>query len=263
MGNAEQMVFDFSGSNMKPMDIKRALLGWLLTQKPDGLAVSVPTRFSKYRVDIAAFWSSRGRRRLRPAKTALIEILHDRKSFWPSISGKDDLHSLLKEKKALKAELETRIRSEEPYLRDSDMLFEDMENWDYKSSHNKEYHKCLKEMEKIEKAVYKGSRFERLRAAGVADCLYLAAPAGSVRQHDMAEGWGLLYVAPDMGVSLICEAECRPCKDADRLHLIQNIAASAKSSVLFSFGVRETAGPRPGPEFTPVPRRRRSRGASA
>ncbi len=247
-------------SEYKPLELKRAALGWLVTQKPDAIGVMVPTRISKYCADIAAFWSVGKRGKLLPKKTLIIETRNNREECWPDCSRHEGLLNQLKEAKELKREIEAKIRRNEPGLKDTDNLFNEYESWRYKESKNREYHRCLKEIDKLERAVYNGSFFEQLRRAEVADYLYLAVPEDTVHADELADSWGLIYVKPDLSAELVKTAEFWDCPVERKMHLAQNIAITCRKSILFSMGIREGASSIP--FFTPIPHRRRGKALS-
>jgi hypothetical protein len=243
-------------SPFRPQNMKRAILGWILTEKPSGVGVNVPTRVSKFCADVAAFWSSPGKKRLmQPDKTVIVEIRRTREQCWPDCSRQEELLPLLIEQKELKKSLETEIRQTEPELKDSDTLFPEYATWRYSESKNKKYHRCLKQTEKIEHALYKGSRFEQIRRAHVADFLYLAVPEGTVHPNELADGWGLINIKSDLSAQIVKEAETWDCPTSNRLHLVQNIAASSSNSLFFSFGVNKRKDG--SAYFTRIPKRRR------
>lgn len=245
-------------SPFKPQNMKRAILGWLLSLKPSGAGICVPTRVSKFCADVAAFWSSPGKKRLmQPTRTVIVEIRRTREQCWPDCSRQEELLPLLIEQKELRRSLETEIRKTEPELKDSDTLFPEYESWRYAESKNRNYRHCLRQIEKIEHALYEGSRFEQIRRAHVADFLYLAVPEGTVNPNELADGWGLINIKSDLSAQLVKEAESWNCPVANRLHLAQNIAASSRDTLFFAFGIR--AGKDGKPKFSPIPKRRRNK----
>ena len=245
-------------SPFKPQNMKRAVLGWLLSLKPSGAGIAVPTRVSKFCADVAAFWSSPGKKRLmQPTRTVIVEIRRTREQCWPDCSRQEELLPLLIEQKELRSSLETEIRKTEPELKDSDTLFPEYESWRYAESKNRNYHRCLRQIEKIEHALYEGSRFEQIRRAHVADFLYLAVPEGTVNPNELADGWGLINIKSDLSAHLVKEAESWNCPVANRLHLAQNIAASSRDTLFFAYGIR--AGRDGNPKFSPIPKRRRNK----
>ena len=116
-------------------------------------------------------------------------------------------------------------------------LFPEIEYWNYEGTVNPEYKPCLAKLAEFESALYRGSRFERIREGAVANELYLAVPAGLIRPDELAEGWGLLSVSNDLSVEVVCEAVHFDCPGEHMLHLSQNIAASSLRDVLFSHGI--------------------------
>ena len=258
-----QLSFDFSAQtaaasdknsvqSLSPLEMRRAALGWVAAQKPSGIAAGVPTRIQRYKADVAAFWSLPHKNLLRPDKTLIVEIRPSREHCWPDCSRKEELLPQLRSQKDLKAQLQAEIRKTEPELKDTDCLFDEYESWSYQLSRNKTYHKCCRKIENLEHALYQGSRFEQIRRAHVADYLYLAVPSGAVHPHELADGWGLLYIMPDRTVKEIKKADTWDCPFDNKLHLVQNLAASAQENVLFSYGLRINA--KGEPRFTPIPR---------
>ena len=240
---------------MKLFNIKQALLGWLLQQEPTGIGIRVPTRISRYLADIAAFWSSPVNKLLTPYQTMIIEIRHDREACWPDCADKELLLSLLCEAKNNKTELEARIQREEPELVDTNVLFEEYRDWNYHESKNSYYHDICRKVEKLEHAIYKGSRFEMIRTGQVADLLYLAVPENSVTVEEVADGWGLLYFNAQGKVTEIKPAENWNCSAKKRHHLIQNIATINSQDMLFKNGIRRTKNSTV--SFTKAPKCRR------
>jgi hypothetical protein len=265
MNSSGQLIFDFSSkeppppppviADMKYSYIKRAVLGWTITQKPTGLGEKVPTRFSRYQADIAAFWSVPRKKMLHPARTVIVELRNHREKCWPDCSNKDELLPKLKLLKEQKHIFEAEIRRTEPELRDSDTLFDEFDLWDYDKSKNTEYQKCRKQIEQTEHALYTGSRFEQIRCAHVANELYLAVPENAVHPHELADGWGLLYIGDNFEVTVEKPAAIRDCPEINKFHLIQKIASSNVKSALFANGI--TISGTGNPVYTPLPHRRR------
>ncbi|MBN1865376.1 MAG: hypothetical protein JW808_10780 [Victivallales bacterium] len=247
-----------SGQHMRDFDLKRAVLAWLLPQSPSGVGLRVPTRVSRFRADMAAFWSLPAKKRLlQPVRTLIVETRLDRDDCWPDCSRQEELLPLLVVQKELKLAIEAEIRAKEPSLRDSDTLFTEFESWRYSESRNRRYRSCLKKIEELERALYNGSRFEQIRRAHVADYLYLAVPEGTVKPHELADGWGLINITPDLEAKVARQAESWNCQVANRLHLAQQIAASSRDALFFSMGLR--AGKDGEVLYSPPPRRRIAR----
>lgn len=245
-------------------EIVRAVIRWLLLGGIHGLAVGVPTRVKRYRADVAGFWNHAGKladgvevnKLLVPSQTVVVECRTGRAACWPDCAASNVLLPRLRELKTERQTLEAEIQQREPELRESSGLFDEYSEWNYSGSTNKQYHRVRRDIEKTEKALYKGTRFESLRAAGVADYLYLAVPEYAVHPHELADGWGLLWVSESLSVTVAGPAEDRKCSPGKRFHLVQNIASAALGSVLFAYGIRQISADY---QFGPMPRRRRIR----
>lgn len=223
-------------------DLQRASLAWLASLNPTAAAMRVPTRLAKFRAGAAAFWSSPGRHRLlQPDLTVVVEARLSRDDCWPECSDTEVILPSYRECQANRRSLEESIRKNEPFLLDSDVLFPEIEYWNYGETQNPEYKPCLEKLAEFESALYRGSRFERIRQGEVANELYLAVPEGLIDPDELAEGWGLLYVSPDMHVELIRKAAHYECPQEHMLHLSQNIAASSLRDVLFAHGIYQEA----------------------
>ena len=244
--------------------IVRAVIRWLLVDGIHGVAVGVPTRVKRYRADVAGFWNRTAKladgldsnKLLVPSQTVVVECRTNREACWPDCAASKTLLPRLRDLKTERSALESVIQRNEPELRESSGLFDEYSDWNYSRSTNKRYHRIRREIEKAEQALYKGSRFESLGSAGVADYLYLAVPERAVHPHELADGWGLLWVAADLSVTVMGRAEDRKCTPGKRFHLVQNIASAALGSLLFAYGIREVAD---GYQLGPMPRRRRIR----
>lgn len=236
---------------------RRAVIAWLLNRNPAGIATAVPTRQVKFKADVAAFWLQSQKGKSVPSETAIVEFRHTREECWPDCANCNELLEQLIAERAKRTELETEIRRTEPELRDCDTLFEEFQSWNYNLSSSKQYHKCRKKVESIEHALYKGSKFEQLRRAHVADYHYLAVPEGLVRPEEIALDWGLLYVSDSLAVKTVKEATKRDCTQVNRTHLVMNIAASGLKDILFANGLHPLKSG--DIVYTALPRRRRKR----
>lgn len=235
------LIFNSERENKRSLEQLRqrqAVICWMLEREPTGIAVNVPTRISRFRAEIGAFWSEPDSRRvLSPVKTMAVEIRFERDECWPDVSNKNELLVELKKLESHRNDLEQVIRLKEPELRAGDTLFSEFEEWNYENSRNQDYHRCLKMLEKTRKALYAGSLFEQLRSANVIDYLYLAVPCGLVSPDELANGWGLLYINPDLTVSEVKKAKAEETTAKGKMHFVQNIATAAMKNVLFSCGV--------------------------
>ncbi len=248
--------------DLKIRDIRRGAIVWLFGQRIDGIGISVPTRVKRFQADLAGFWNqpsqstrSRGLTQVMiPTRSIIVECRTGRADCWPDPARSSALLPELKNLKRDRLELEKEIREQEPELRETSTLFDEYSEWNYEGSENSQYRELAKQIQKIEAAVYKGTRFESMRDAEVADLLYLAVPEKTVHPHELADDWGLLWVDAKFNVTLVADAETRNCAPENRFHLVQNIASANTRSVLFSLGIYERSGKF---QLGPVPRRRR------
>ena len=207
-----------SAGSARRQAIRRAALRWLeQTAPPTGVATHVITRIQRARADVAAFWSAPVRneacegpeRVLVPAHTAIIQCYAEREECWPDCARSQEMLPKLKALKAEMTEVEAQIRKEEPGLRDTNALFEEYAVWRYEDSHNRRYQRLRRAISRVERSLYDGTSFERIRSAQLADHLYLAVPAGLVEPAELADGWGLLWVEDDLAVRVMVEAQER------------------------------------------------------
>ena len=248
---------DKPSTNLSPKDQRRAIVGWLAAQKPNSIGLSVPTRVSRYKADVAAFWSEVKGKLLSPSKTMIVEVRSSREACWPDCSKAAGISAMLAEYKTQRTALQTQIRDTESNLRDMDTLFEEFQIWNYSQSTNPEYKECCKKIEEVEEALYKGTRFQQITDAEVANLLYLAVPKGEITVHEIADHWGLLYINEDMSIEVVQHAKSRNCNQDNQLHLVQNIARATYNSMLFAQGIQQSAEEEA--VYTPIPRRRRAK----
>ena len=139
-------------------------------------------------------------------------------------------------------------------MRATDTLFDEYTEWYYEKTENSDYHQVCRDIRKLEDALYKGSRFEAINSAKLADFCYLAVPENVVHPHELASNWGLIWVREDKTLEIITPALNQHCSQGSQLHLIQNIAIAASENVYFANGIIEKDGVI---HFLRPPRRRR------
>ncbi len=239
-------LFFFSEDFLPVGVMRRAVAAFLAEQGPAGLAMHVPARISKYRADVAAFWteySGRGRNQLaRVIRTVAVDIFTSRDDCMPECAEAAELARELRSLRLLRFEMERQIREKEPWLAVDGELFPEFRTFDYSASGNEEYRKLMRKHSRLQHALFKGSRLEHVRSAGVADYLYIAVPAGEVQPEDIADGWGLLHILPDGRVKVARVASRQQCTVESRLHLALNIASRSMDSVLFREGIELEKG---------------------
>ncbi len=242
-------------------ELRQAVLGFLAARGASALAAEV--RLHRLRGILgaaSAVIEPAGKKRLNRAKSVtVVEFYTDRAACMPDCAGHDSMLDKLRELEQRKMELEAAIRRDEPHLKISGDLFADGEcaNYDYRASKLHPYAALLRTIERSRHALFRGSRMENIRRANAADYLYLAVPENLVKPHELAPGWGLIYVMDDLSCVVAAEAPCQReyVADAARNHLALNIARAAMDNVLLANGVRFTGEV----EFFAVPRRRKLR----
>ncbi len=262
---AEQLMFDLTSPEAKSrtpaerkayrqrFEFRRAALKWLLeTGRPTAAALDVVTRISKFHADIAAFWSQPVRnvldegpnQILRPVRTAIVQCCLTRAECWPDCVRSQELLPKLCQLKEQAQAAEAEIRRNEPELRDGASLFEEYAVWRYEDTANPEYHRLRRAIAKTEHAIYRGSQFERIRQAALADQLYLAVPEGLIQPRELADGWGLLWIRDDLQVTVAQPPEMRNCLDSNRMHLVQNMASASADAMRCLVGLQGHSGGR-------------------
>lgn len=240
---------------IRPELLRQAALAFLTAQNPDAAALTVPVRRYKYQVAAAALWLETGAKQKNCRKTAIVEVYDRRDRCFANCAERNKLLDAIHQLRQDRADLEEEIRRTEPHLADTDDLFSEYRTWHYERSANPRYRKLMQQMERLQHAIYRGSRLEHIRCANVADYLYLAVPEGELLQDECAAGWGLIYIYPDGSLKLIRPAEPQKCTENGRQLLAWNIAAAAMSDVLFSHGIHRSA--ETGISISRPPRRRR------
>ncbi|MDR0931450.1 MAG: hypothetical protein LBM70_00300 [Victivallales bacterium] len=219
-------------------DFYQLCVGFLASLSPDAIATDVPARRYKYKTAAAGFWRNNLSRNREVVRTAVIVFLDRLDNCFCDCAEPqkllDAIHAMRNDKERLEAE----IRDAEPELAATDDLFGEFRSWDYASSKNPAYLKLLRKLEKLQRALHRGNRLERIRRAAVADLCFLAVPAGLIAPDEIANDWGLVYLNDDRTFTLIRDAELQDAISAKNRQLFaQNIAVAATNAVLFMEGV--------------------------
>lgn len=200
--------------------LQRATLAWLaLHEAPTGVAVNVPIRKARTKVDIAAMWCpqpstdvSKRRNAMRlPAMRSAVFLCHTRREdCWPECSQRQDI---AKERTAIQAMIESQqaaIRTKEPHLREGNVLFAEFASWNYQRSSDEHYHRLCERVAALDRMLYQGTRIERLAEAQAANQFYLVVPQRCVMPQELRDGWGLLWLDNKGRLELIKAAPEHP-----------------------------------------------------
>jgi hypothetical protein len=204
----------FSMETPTHKSLKSAAVRLLLANGCVAAAAEVSCPIARHRVDAAGYLdplSKKPRRasiaedssltpiltRGERARTIIVECKQSRADF---LSDRADALALRERRahlEAVRAAIEDRILKVcEPELRQTgSSLFPDLERWDFAKSRLASYRSVLRDLAAVDKQLHGSSKFWRLAHYRLADALYIAAPLGMLRPHELPRGWGLLEVS--------------------------------------------------------------------
>ena len=242
---------------LRPRDYQQLAFGFLCSLAPDGVAEHVAIRASKPVVAAAGFWRPESGRRMDAVRSAAVVMYLDKALCFADCAGQEELLEELSTLNDRREEMEAAIRVSEPELAASDDLFNEFRTWNYDESHNREYHRVRRRIDRIMRDLNAGSRLERIRRAGVADLCYLAVPAGLVDPAAIPAPWGVVELGPGRTFTVTRPAAIQDNVTPEgRCRLALNIAQAASGAVKFASGVEELRSG--GIVYHAPPRRRRS-----
>lgn len=217
-------------------NIKRAALSFLASLSPDALAEDVPVRYRKYIVDGAAFWSRSGKKgKVEVYRTAIADVIL--KEEASGMIGDQQILPLLEEAKNTLSLIEERLRKEDPAVKVRDSLFAEDDRWDYSKTKDPAYRETLARIKELEKNLFAGTKFDKLRKSGIASEYYAVVPENLISASSVAREWGLVYILPDLSFKLVKEAGKLPCTEESMNSLALNIGRMTISNVLFANGI--------------------------
>lgn len=209
------------------------------------VASEVQSPVPRHRVD-AAGWSDgppipdsvRRRGGARTPATYIIECKASRADFLRDSRERDALLRRRASLETQRADLERSFIPEaEPHLlRGDGFLFADLESWDFAGSRLPAYRDVLRELARVDRAVYGDTKFCVLAAWRLADHLLIAAPRGMVHPSELPRGWGLLEfereairggeVEESPAWRVRVEPEALQSPERRRVRLLRNIAVA-------------------------------------
>jgi hypothetical protein len=229
--------------------LKRMALAHLRGRGCLAAAAEVRCPISRWRVDVAGYQdtpprdrSSRGPRGGRPRvppATVLVECKQCRGDFLRDQDTTEQLHRERRDLEAIARSIEEHhIKVQEPHLRrQGSSLFAELEEWEFAGSRLTSYRRVLDRLQRVEQRLYGQTKFCMIARYRLADRLYLAAPAGMIRRHELPAGWGLLECAAEDLEEPVAEgapelrervpAPWLSCDDRYRQRLLRNIAVAA------------------------------------
>ncbi|MCB9838747.1 MAG: hypothetical protein H6813_05360 [Phycisphaeraceae bacterium] len=256
------------------LDLKRLAVAYLRAIGCVAVGVEVRSPISTFLFDAAGWRDSvrvprrrndgswgMGHRRIDP-ESIVIECKQSRSDF---LKDSRDRRRLVAERARLdlrRQRLEERvIKPNEPHLRAPDATLYGAEDsndaWDFSRTRCVEHRDIVAELRRIERLLSDGTKFGDIARWALADRLYLCAPSGLVRRHEVPPGWGLIEcrrsklrraaadpeaaLAEDLVVRV--EADRQPCDPDRRVRLLRNIASSTTRAWLRSDGAYADATP--------------------
>lgn len=220
--------------------MKRSLLQFLLQSQCCAAAIEVRCPASRFRADIAGYAEPSEHfspstpilpRPLSAPTTILIECKQSRSDLLRDIRSRDALLARRRELDRRRAELEDRIiKPSEPHLRRTgEMLFQELEAWDFALSRVPSYRLLIRDLRRLDLAIYGQTKFWLMRRYAVADHLYVAAAPGLLTTDELPLGWGLLECDPDAPDSAAPRIRfpAPPLASRHQVRLLRNIAVAA------------------------------------
>jgi hypothetical protein len=220
--------------------LKLRAAAWLRESLHAAVALEVACPISRYRVDVAGYLDGarlddpsgrddRGDERTVGA-TTFIECKASRSDF---LRDTRDRSRLLAARERLHRELahvqEEFVKPLEPHLRGSgSYLFDEMERWDFELSRSHAYRAIVRELRRVDAAIYDQTKFFMLAHYRLADRLFIMAVPGVIEVRELPRGWGLLVLdSADAGVRVAAPANEMRARSVRRLRTLRNIAAAA------------------------------------
>ena len=220
-------------------NIRRSALAFLASLGADAVAADVPLRYRKYVMDAAAVWyAPDGKKGAKISRTAAAQVVMKDSVFF---NEKGQILPRIAEAKAELEQVKKMIREQEPSLRICDTLFCDEGRWDYSRTENPRYKALLDRIAALEKTLFKGTVFDRLRKTRSASEFYLVVPEDFIAKESVPEEWGLVYVKKDLSFLLVKEAGVLSSAPEDMNFLALNIARASMQNVLFANGIVKKA----------------------
>ena len=212
---------------MDHLALKTQALGFLRRLGCRALATEVRCPIARFRVDAAGYRDRPPEHRCRvEPQTVVVECKQSRGDFLRDDRDADRLLEARRELDDLRRRIEeSRIKIHEPHLRRSgSSLFPELEVWDFSHSRLRGYRRLLTRIRDLDRQLYGETKFFTIARYRLADRLYVMAPRGMIRPHEVPRGWGLVE-SPDLRVAV--EAPRHMTRSEHRVRFLRNIAVSA------------------------------------
>ena len=222
--------------------LRKAVVRWLQQgdAQPDAIALDVSTRMAGDRLDIASLrfrakTTSDGARK-RPLASRIESCgficCATREECWVNCANADEITGGLVELRQERARLESEIRQQEPDLKDSNVLFEELATWDYSKSANPSYKNIQQNINWMESILYLGNKIQRIMAKPMLERYYIVVPEGIMSADELDDKLGLLWMGKDGQLSLLREPQPQATDDASTLLFLKRMLASGTKDAM-------------------------------
>lgn len=211
---------------------KLLALRWAVEQGLTLAAPEVSFPHRRFRVDVAACCPERKAPARRPPAT-LASILKGAAVFECKQARGDlvrDNHvrartaDRLRRLDERRARLESLLHLHLPHLANGESLFPEFDSYRLRPHHHAGYHKLMREITAARRALQLKTKFDRLRAYGLANLHYLVVEERLIEPHELPAGWGLLVRSGER-LELAARPAWQPIGVEHQLLFLQRIAA--------------------------------------
>ncbi len=218
------------------LNLKQLAIVWAREQRFTGIATEVRLPNSNFRGDVAAYSprSERGKSGKRGAlgTTAVFECKQARSDLLKDSYRQEPTRQRLKALDERRRKLEDLLKLHLPSLRRGETLFAEFDAINLDGFEHRTYRRVQREMETLQRRLAGKTKFDRLARYRCANLNYLVVEPDILAPEETPVGWGLL-VRRDDALAL----ERTPIwQEADRLDLLENIAAAATRQIRAHLG---------------------------
>ncbi len=200
--------------------LKQLTLFWAQKEGYRACAFEVMPPRCRFRADVVAY---------RPSPeigtTAIFECKQARSDFLIDSRSAAATRKKLAALQVRREMLERLLAVHYPTLRSGDSLFPDFDSPDLSRLEHANYRRVLGQMTVLQRRLYRHVKFETIVRYLCANLFYLVVEPDIVKPAEVPVGWGLL-VRRERALDLVQRPTFQPCRPADRLVLLQRIAAT-------------------------------------
>ena len=208
------------GESLAHRALKGLALFWAQKEGYRACAFEVMPPRCRFRADLVAYKPGPeiGTTAIFECKQARSDFLNDSRSAATTRKKLAALH-------VRRETLERLLAVHDPTLRSGDSLFPDFDSPDLSRLEHANYRRVLGLMTVLQHRLYRHVKFEKIVRYLCANLFYLVVEPDIVKPAEVPVGWGLL-VRRARSLELVQRPTFQPCRPADRLVLLQRIAAT-------------------------------------